>query len=156
MNRQERRVARRRASGSSALSQPLSVAHESDPDALFATALLRHRAGRAIEAEDICRTILARAPNHVPSLTLIAGAAQRAGRNRNAIKMLRSALDIDDRDASAHDTIAMAYEALGERENAMRHFALAIKCGLNVELYLKQRPAISACLTRLRRAWPQL
>jgi Tfp pilus assembly protein PilF len=155
MNRQERRVAGKRAANSGAVAQSLAP-HQSDPDALFATALGHHRAGRALEAEQTCRAILARHPSHVPSLTLIAGAAQRAGRNRNAIKMLRSALDIDDRDASAHDTIAMAYEALGQREDAMRHFTLAIKCGLNVELHVKQRPEISACLGRLRGSWPQL
>jgi 2-polyprenyl-3-methyl-5-hydroxy-6-metoxy-1,4-benzoquinol methylase len=150
MNRQERRAAR---SGHAASRSAAPAARDADIDGLFAAAVRHDRAGEPAQAQQLCRAILAKNPNHLASLVLSGSLAQQAGRNRAAVKTLRKALDIDDGDARVHDTIAMAYQALGQRDEAVRHFSRAIAGGLSgVEELIKRSPAIGACLMRLRGA----
>jgi SAM-dependent methyltransferase len=150
MNRQERRAAR---NGHTASQSATPAARDADTEGLFAAAVRHDRAGEPTEAQQLCRAILARNPNHLPSLVLSGSLAQQAGRNRAAVKTLRKALQIDDADARVHDTIAMAYQALGQRDDAVLHFSRAIAGGLSgVEELIKRSPAIGACLIRLRGA----
>src|SRR5271170_3558060 len=141
MNRKERRAAAKnstvRAAGGG------TVSEVGDIEALFETARLHHQAGEIAEAQQICRIILARKPKHVPSLILSGISAQQAGRNQVAIRILREAIALDDRGASAHDAIGLAYEAIGQRGLAVRHFGQAIARGLsNVELNIRKIPTV--------------
>ena len=90
-------------------------------------------------ARNICRSILELDPQHVRTLVLLGDMAQREGRNNQAIKFLNEALALDPRDTAAHDNISIAYQALGRRQEAMRHFMQAIALGLaDPESLIKQ------------------
>jgi 2-polyprenyl-3-methyl-5-hydroxy-6-metoxy-1,4-benzoquinol methylase/tetratricopeptide (TPR) repeat protein len=156
MNRKERRATSKVGGHASPPRAALTAQQDANIAALFTAAVEHDRTGKLAEAERLCRSILARDVKHVPSLVFLARAAQQSGRHRAAIKMLLQALDIDDSAASAHDAIALAYAALGRRDDAIRHFTQAIACGLrDVEQLVKQIPAIGVCLARLRSAWPR-
>lgn len=82
--------------------------------------------------------------------------AQQNGLNKSAVKLLNQALVLDCEDVGAHDTIAIAYEALGRRDEAIRHYRLAIALGLaDVPALVKQNTAVAAALKRLADAWPR-
>ena len=92
-------------------------------------------------------------PHHLRSLVLLADLMQQSGRNKLAVKMLKQALALDCSDAAAHDTIAIAYQALGRRDDAVRHFAQAVALGLgDAEMLIKQSAAVAAPLKRLAAA----
>ena len=95
----------------------------------------------------LCRAILEQNPEHVRSLVLLGDMAQQNGLNKSAVKLLNQALVLDCEDVGAHDTIAIAYEALGRRDEAIRHYRLAIALGLaGVPALVKQNTAVAAAL----------
>ena len=76
--------------------------------------------------------------------------AQQEGCNNQAIKFLNRALAIDPRDTAAHDNIAIAYQALGRRGEAVQHFMQAIALGLSdPELLVKQSATVAVPLEAL-------
>jgi len=74
------------------------------------------RSGDFAQAKRLRHTILDRDPRHVTSLVLFAGIDHQAGCNRSAVRILRKALEVDGFDATVHDTLAIAYQALGQRD----------------------------------------
>jgi tetratricopeptide (TPR) repeat protein len=103
-----------------------------------------------------CRAILDRNPQNVRSLVLLGDMAQQEGRNKQAVKLLSQALALDCSYATAHDDIGMAYQALGRRDLAVRHFTQAVALGLQgAEILIKQSAAIAVPLKRLAEAWPR-
>ena len=115
-----------------------------------------YRHGDYAPAQSLCRAILARDQEHVQSLILLGDMAQQAGRNKLAVKLLGQALALDAGNTAAHDTIAMAYQALGRRDVAVEHFRQAIAFGLgDAELLVKQSVAVAAPLRRLAQSWPR-
>jgi len=107
--------------------------HQSRADGiedLFAAAMVRYRNGELVPSQRLCRAILARDSRHVRSLVLLGDMAQQEGRNNQAIKLLKKALSLHPGDATAHDNIAIAYQALGRRKEAVWHFTQAIALGL--------------------------
>jgi len=129
-----------------------SIRHGDSGD-LFAEAMAHYRNGALAPAQSLCRTILARDRRHIGSLVLSGDIAQQLGRNNQAVKLLGQALALDPAHPNAHDSIAMAYQALGQRNEAVRHFTLAMVVGLrNPELLVKQNAAVAACLNRLAKA----
>jgi len=107
-------------------------------------------------AQDLCRAVLAREPCHVRSLVLLGDMAQQDGRNKLAVKLLGQALELDCGDAAAHDTIALAYQALGRCDDAVRHFTQAMAAGLrDAEALVKQSAALALPLRRLAAVWPR-
>lgn len=124
-----------------------------DGDELFAEAMVHYRNGAFAPAQSLCRTILARDPRHVGSLVLSGDIAQQQGRNNQAVKLLGQALALDPAHPNAHDSIAMAHQALGQRDEAVRHYTLAMVLGLrNPELLIRQSAAVTPCLNRLAKA----
>ena len=122
-------------------------------DEIYATATAHFRHLEFVPAERLCRAILARDPDHLRSLVLLADLMQQSGRNKLAVKMLKQALALDCCDAAAHDTIAIAYQALGRRDDAVRHFTQAVALGLgDAETLIKQSAAVAAPLKRLAAA----
>src|SRR5262249_40200665 len=122
MNRKARRASAkqaRMAPDATAFSDPLQVAKIDD---VYAAAMVHFRKGEFVQAENLCRLALGRDPNHLRSLVLLGDIVQQGGRNKLAVKLLGQALALDRCDAAAHDTIAIAYQALGRRDEAMAHF----------------------------------
>ncbi len=120
---------------------------------IYAAAMSHYRHREFTPAENLCRAILARDPGHLRGLVLFADLLQQSGRNKLAVKMLKQALALDCSDAAAHDTIALAYQALGRRDDAVQHFARAVALGLGgAEMLVKQSAAVAASLKRLAAA----
>ena len=90
-----------------------------------------------------------------PDLIALAAAHQAQGRAHEAVKLLKQMLAREPSHAAAHDQIALAYQTLGRRDDAVRHFSQAISFGLrSVDALLRQSPAMIAALSRLARATP--
>jgi SAM-dependent methyltransferase len=89
----------------------------------------------------------------------LAVAHQAQGRPREAVKLLKPVLDREPDNAAAHDCIAMAYQMLGRRDDAVRHFHRAIALGLfglhDATTLVTQSPAMMAALGRFIRAYPR-
>src|SRR5215472_5833759 len=124
MNRKARRAAAKKAGLA-----PAPAAASADD--VYATAMTHYRKGEFVQAENLCRLVLNREPQHRRSLVLLGDLVQQSGRNKLAVKLLSQALDLDGTDTAAHDTIAIAYQALGRRDEAIRHFTNAIALGLH-------------------------
>ena len=90
------------------------------------------------------------------TLVLLGDMAQQEGRNNQAIKFLNRALALDPRNTAAHDNIAIAYQALGRRGEAVQHFMRAIALGLaDVEMLVKQSATVAVPLKRCLDASPR-
>src|SRR3984885_3611185 len=83
---------------------------------IYAAAISHYRKGEFVQAENLCRLALSRDSHHVRSLVLLGDVVQQGGRNKLAVKLLNQALELDCTDATAHDNIAIAYQALGRRD----------------------------------------
>jgi 2-polyprenyl-3-methyl-5-hydroxy-6-metoxy-1,4-benzoquinol methylase len=125
-------------------------------DDVYAAAMSHYRRRELAAAQNLCRAALERDPRHLRSLVLLGDIAQQDGRNKLAVKLLGQALELDDCDAAAHDTIALAYQALDRPDEAVRHFTHALALGLrDPEMLVKQNAAVAAPLQRLAAAWPR-
>jgi ubiquinone/menaquinone biosynthesis C-methylase UbiE/tetratricopeptide (TPR) repeat protein len=123
---------------------------------IYAAAMSHYRRGELSPAQRLCRAILARKPQHLRSLVLLGDMIQQQGRNKSAVKLLSQALMIDCEDVGAHDTSAIAYDALGHRDEAIQHYRQAIALGLaDVSGLIKQSTAVAGALKRLADAWPR-
>ena len=97
----------------------------------FAAAIRHLQAGRAADAESVCRTILAVAPDHADSLHLLGILAHQADRNAAAVEHLRKAIALNDRVPQCHFNIALAYFALGRLQDAKGHYQRALALNPN-------------------------
>jgi Tfp pilus assembly protein PilF len=112
--------------------------------------MLHYESGELAQAQQYCRQVLAREPNHVAGLTLLGTIARETGRNNAAFRLYAKALAADPRNPRSHYNLALAYEALGNRDEAVRHFTSAIALGFdNPATLAKRSPAIAACLSHL-------
>ncbi len=152
MNRRERRAALKQArkhvvAGTTAASKI---------ESLVKAALRHHASGEIALAENCCRQILALNPAHVGSLNMLGAMAHEAGRNNEAIKLLCKALALDATNAACHDNIALAYQAIGRREDALTHFTTALALGVEDEVsFARRNPAVNACVAHMIKAWPR-
>ena len=122
----------------------------------FAAAMAHHRRGELAPAQRILRAIHERSPTHVPALVLLGDIAQREGRNNAAVKLLGRALALEPSNVAAHDTMAMACQALGRGADAVAHFTQAIVLGLGgVEDLVKDSSGLATPLARITQAWPR-
>jgi tetratricopeptide (TPR) repeat protein len=119
MNRKERRaekkLGKRSASG-------LSPAGE----ALFASAVQHHQAGRWGEAEGLYRRVLAINPRHADSLHLLGVGALQAGRPDQAVELIGAAIAIDADAALYHSNLGNGLKALGRLDEAIASYRRAI------------------------------
>jgi len=156
MNRKARRAAAKQAGfplSPEAADSPFQAAKAAD---VYAAAISHYRKGEFVQAENLCRLALNRDPRHLRSLVLLGDVVQQGGRNKLAVKLLGQALELDRTDAVAHDNIAMAYQALGRRNEAVAHFTHAMALGLrDPEILVKQSAAVTAPSRRLADAWPR-
>ena len=156
MNRKARRAAAKQAGLALSPAGQSNPSHGASADDVYAAAISQYRNGAFVQAENLCRLALSRDPRHRRSLVLLGDVVQQGGRNKLAVKLLAEALALDCTDAAAHDTIAIAYQALGRRHDAVRHFTDALALGLrNPEMLVKQCAPVAALLKHLAAAWPR-
>lgn len=156
MNRKARRAAAKQAGLALSPVGQNNPLHGASADDVYAAATSQYRSGAFVQAENLCRLALNRDPRHRHSLVLLGDVVQQTGRNKLAVKLLTQALDLDCTDAAAHDTIAIAYQALAQRDEAVRHFTDALALGLrDPEMLVKQCAPVAAALKRLAAAWPR-
>src|SRR5579864_1137284 len=156
MNRKARRRAAKQAASALSPAAADSLFQAAKAEDVYATAISHYRKGEFVQAENLCRLALSRDPRHLRSLVLLGDIVQQSGRNKLAVKLLRQALELDRTDATAHDTIAIAYQALGRIDEAVAHFSHAMALGLrDPEILVKQCAAVTAPLKRLADAWPR-
>jgi 2-polyprenyl-3-methyl-5-hydroxy-6-metoxy-1,4-benzoquinol methylase/Flp pilus assembly protein TadD len=156
MNRKARRAAAKQAGFSLSPVATDSSFQAARADDVYAAAISHYRKGEFVQAENLCRLALSRDPRHVRSLVLLGDVVQQGGRNKLAVKLLKQALELDRTNAAAHDTIAIAYQALGRMADAVAHFTHAMALGLrDPEILVKQSAAVTAPLKRIADAWPR-
>lgn len=155
MNRRERRASLRQARSPLTVRVSAPSPYPEDADHVYAAAMSHYRQRDFVAAQQLCREVLARTPDHVGSLVLLADMVQQDGRNKQALKLLGQALALDPDNATAHDNIAIAYQALGRRDDAITHFTQAVMLGLvGAESLIANSAAVAAPLQRLAQSWP--
>ncbi len=152
MNRRDHRAAVARGK-TAASSMPADIAD------LMAAANRAYQQGRAAQAKDICKQILARAPAHATCLNLLGVTYQASGRHRLAVKLFAKAIAVDDLDAGFHYNIACSYQLSDQSAAAVAHFRKAIALGMSgksVEEFVMQNRAVIDCINRLtnKLSWP--
>jgi 2-polyprenyl-3-methyl-5-hydroxy-6-metoxy-1,4-benzoquinol methylase/tetratricopeptide (TPR) repeat protein len=142
MSRRDRRaaLARGKAPATASLSE------------LAADATLAVQQGRSLDAEVLCKQILAVDPRQPTALNIMGLLYQASGNHRLAAKSLAKAVAANAMDAACHYNLAASYQALGQRGDAARHYRTAIALGLSgrgPEPFLLQDPTILQCLSRI-------
>ncbi len=155
MNRKERRAANKRrdesGKGASAFgSTGLSIA------SLATEAGSLYGMRRFNEAQEVCRHILAREPDHVQSLNLLGLMAQAAGDHRAAAKLFTKAIAADEVNAACHYNAGNSYQALGNRAKAVAHFGKALALGMEDKAvsFILQSPTVTGYVGRIAGRWP--
>jgi tetratricopeptide (TPR) repeat protein len=121
MNRKQRRAgARLREQGRAVGSPAAPIA------GWFNAALAHQRAGRAADAERVCRQILAIDPGHAQSLHLLGLIEHQRGRSDDAIERIRTAITRDGRDPAFHHNLGNILRARGRPAEAMTCYERAI------------------------------
>lgn len=128
-----------------------STTHKAAPTLAAAQALAR--AGRLAEAEQAFRQVLATAPEQVPALRFLAGAALRRGAAGEAVDLLNRAAQVDRNDIGTLMELGIAYRVADRMDAARfvleRALALgggrdsAIRLLLANVLELDQRPELA-------------
>jgi tetratricopeptide (TPR) repeat protein len=114
MNRKQRRVeARLGQRGRAAGGPAVPIAQ------WFGAALAHQRAGRAAEAERVCRGILSVHPSHGQTLHLLGLIEHQRGRSDEAIQHIRAAIMRDGRDPAFHHNLGNILRALGRLAEAI-------------------------------------
>jgi Flp pilus assembly protein TadD len=119
---------------------------------LAAEATLAVQQGRGLDAEVLCKQILAVDPRQPTALNIMGLLYQASGNHRLAAKSLAKAVAANATDAACHYNLATSYQALGQRADAARHYRTAIALGLSgrgPEPFLLQDSAIVQCLSRI-------
>lgn len=90
------------------------------------TALAHQRAGRAAEAERVCRLILSIDPAHAPTLHLLGLVEHQQGRSDDAVEHIQAAIARDNRDPAFHHNLGNILAAQGRAAEAMRCYERAL------------------------------
>jgi len=94
---------------------------------LLRRAAAAHQAGRLAEAEQHCRTVLAKQPGNADAQFLLAGVAAAAGRPAIAIDLLRQAIAHHPERADLHGNLGALLGRLGRLDEAIACFRTAIR-----------------------------
>ena len=119
---------------------------------LAANATLAFQEGRSIDAEVLCKQILALDGGQPTALNIMGLLYQASGNHRLAAKTLGKAVAASELDAACQYNLAASYQALGQRTDAARHYRSAIALGLSgkgPEPFLLQDATIIQCLSRM-------
>jgi SAM-dependent methyltransferase len=119
---------------------------------LSARATLAFQEGRSIDAEVLCKHILALDAAQPTALNILGLLHQASGNHRLAAKTLAKAVAANELDAACHYNLATSYQALNQRAEAAIHYRKAIALGLSgkgVEPFLLQDATIIQCISRM-------
>lgn len=155
MNRKERRAANKRRDDSGKDASAFGSASVSIASlATEASSLYGMR--RFNEAQEVCRHILTREPDHVQSLNLLGLMAQAAGEHRAAAKLFTKAIAADEVNAACHYNAGNSYQALGSRAKAVAHFGRALALGMEDKAvsFILQSPTVTGYVGRIANRWP--
>lgn len=158
MNRKERRAAAKRRGR--ALANDIEGIHNAPNGGaadLMAEASRHYKEGRLVEAQGLCRRLLASDPANFNGLNLLGVIAQASGDHKLAIKMFAKAIAHDRMNAACHYNIANSHQALDRRAEAISHFKTAIALGMSdksIEGVILQSPLIAGLVDRIRNKWP--
>ncbi len=94
--------------------------------ARFAAALAHHEAGRIDAARALYRDILALDPDHVESLHLLGLIAAQTGEAEAGASMIMQAIRLFPGSAPHHNSLAVAYRALGRDAEAVAEYRIAV------------------------------
>ncbi len=154
MNRTERRRARKQNPNAAAFAGPAGT--EPDSASMFAFAFEQYGNGNIALANDLAKKILARDPNHAPTLNFLGVLAQDAGRNNVAAKLFGQAVALTPDNPAIHYNLGLACQAIGRRSDAYTHYANAISCDLRNPLSLvRDNVFVRRCLQRIEASWPR-
>jgi len=84
------------------------------------------RAGRDAEAEDFCRQILKRKPDHAWAMHLLGVVARQSGRMSEAIALMQYSIQLQDSIPEFHNNLGTVEAALGQKAAAERAFRRAL------------------------------
>lgn len=101
-------------------------AHEQADDALLRQALGLYQTSRLLEAEELCRRVLAHSPEHPLALYLL-GTFALGVDDEMAIRCFERAAREAPRNPQYHFTLGETYLKVGEHSDAIRHLELAGK-----------------------------
>lgn len=119
---------------------------------LAARATLAFQERRSIDAEVLCKQILALDAGQPTALNIMGLLYQASGNHRLAAKTLAKAVAANELDAACQYNLAASYQALGQRADAARHYRKALALGLSgkgPEPFLLQDATIIQCLSRM-------
>src|SRR6201987_4782410 len=98
---------------------------------LAAEATLAVQQGRGLDAEVLCKQILALDARQPTALNIMGLLYQAAGNHRLAAKTLAKAVAANELDATCQYNLAASYQALGQRADAASHYRKALALGLS-------------------------
>lgn len=149
MNRQERRLATRRAPNnpsSASPNGPTAVKRSIDDD--LSQVAQWAQAGELDRAESLCRDILQRHRKHPDALHYLGLIALQAGRRGEAVKLIKKAIARGNQNSHCFANLATAYIGTGELKQAADAFRRAVALDpCNAEAYA----GLGATLRRLGR-----
>jgi Flp pilus assembly protein TadD len=93
---------------------------------LFVEALRCQQAGRAAEAEQLCRQILAIDPRHADSFHLLGGMAHQAGRSEGAVGLIERAIVLKGGVAAYFNSLGLALQVQGQADQAEAQYRHAL------------------------------
>ena len=96
-------------------------------ETIVRAALEAHRDGRFADADQLCREVLASAPNHPDALHLRGVIASDSGELKAAIELLRLAVAASPRRAQTHNSLGVALRRNGDLTEAIAEFRCAIE-----------------------------
>ena len=126
MNRRERRAkakTQKKAGGDKQAVAPLSP---SDAPAVFKRAVVALNAGALRTAEEKCRALLARFPEHAETLDLLGVVRARQGDAAEAATLMARGIALAPTDARALNNFANVLTSLGRREEAVALYRRAL------------------------------
>jgi tetratricopeptide (TPR) repeat protein len=92
------------------------------PQEMFASAVRDFQTGRALEADEACRAVLARDPNHIDALNLRAVIACMSDRIEDGRILLGTVLSLQANNAQALLTLGDAHDVSGDHDGAIAVF----------------------------------
>lgn len=125
----------------------------------FAAAVQLHHAGKHIEAEQLCRQILANHSRHADSLHLLGVIAHHTQRGELALELIGKAIAINAAEASYHGNLGTALWQLGRLDDAAASYRTALRlrpgyanAHFNLGTVLYRQRSLDAAEASLRQA----
>lgn len=93
----------------------------------MSAAIRLHEAGNLVQAESLCRQVVAHQPAHADALNLLGVIAGRWGKPREAIDLIRRAIAINPRDSYYHCNLGNALKLAGLSEESIAAYRAAVE-----------------------------